>query len=97
MKWKTCFRVFGILLVMISHTAEGQGVDSARKDSTGMGGMSGMDDMSGMESKRDSLEAASGRTIVPMMKSPMMPGLRSADARSRCTRSTAKHRVRGSV
>lgn len=77
MRWKSCFRILVLLLVMVPHTAEGQGVDSARRDSVGMGGITGMDDMPGMgrASKRDSLEAASGRTIVPMIRSPMMPGL----------------------
>ena len=40
---------------------------------TGMAGMAGMPGMDG--TPVDSTEAPSGRMIVPMMKTPMMPGL----------------------
>jgi suppressor of ftsI len=71
------FTIVLLLLVFVPRAVEAQGVDSARKDSAGMAGMSGMSGMSGMDdaTKGDSLQAASGRTIVPMIKSPMMPGL----------------------
>jgi suppressor of ftsI len=47
-----------------------QGTDSARPDTTGMAGMAGMSNAGG-----DTLEASSGRMIIPMIKNPMMPGL----------------------
>jgi len=67
--------IFVVLLVNVPFTVEGQGVDTARSDSTAMAGMPGMEGMPGMSTMTDTLEASSGRTIVPMIKSPMMPGL----------------------
>jgi suppressor of ftsI len=66
-----------VMLVVIARAAEGQSVDSARSDSAARSGMPGMEGMPGMDEhrKRDTLEAASGRTLVSMIENPMMPGL----------------------
>lgn len=77
MRSKVRFTIVSLLLVTVPRAVEAQGVDSARKDSAGTTGMAGMSGMPGMgdASTGDSLQASSGRTIVPMIKSPMMPGL----------------------
>ncbi len=71
MRWLIPIPIVLVLFAIISRTVEAQGVDSSRKDSTAMAGMPGMGD----SANADSLQAASGRTVVPMIKSPMMPGL----------------------
>ncbi len=71
------------LLSVVSGVAA-QGTDSARggaRDSAGRQSMAGMADMAGMPGMYgpvDTTEAPSGRTIVPMIKSPMIPGLENA-------------------
>ncbi len=66
-------------IALVPAAAGAQAVDSAHRDTLRapeMSGMPGMDNMPGMHAHaRDTLVAASGRTIVPMLKSPMMPGL----------------------
>jgi len=65
-------------IALVPVAAQAQGADTAHRDTlpaAEMPGMPGMGDMPGMHGARDTLEAASGRTIVPMIKSPMMPGL----------------------
>jgi suppressor of ftsI len=57
----------------------GQGTDTARRGADGVTSSAGnMADMAGMSAAGDSVEAPSGRMIVPMIKSPMIPGLEGA-------------------
>ena len=80
---RTAFGVVISLLAAASGLAA-QGHDSARgsaRDSAAgqsMTGMAGMSGMPGMDGPVDSTEAPSGRTIVPMIKNPMIPGLENA-------------------
>jgi suppressor of ftsI len=71
---------YAFLLALATVGTDGvraQGTDSARRNEAS--GMPGMNDMPGMlGSPGDSIEAPSGRTIVPMIKSPMIPGLEGA-------------------
>jgi suppressor of ftsI len=72
-RWQACALTLA-LLGSGSSRVRAQGVDSARQGDAG--GTSGMADMPGMAvSAADSMEAPSGRAIVPMIKSPMIPGL----------------------
>lgn len=71
MRWRVPIPIVLVMFVIVSRVVEAQGVDSSRRDSTAVTGMSGMSD----SANGDSLQAASGRTVVPMIKSPMMPGL----------------------
>lgn len=59
-----------VLLAALSIPADAQGADSSHRDTAGMAGMPGMSNAGA-----DTLEASSGRMIIPMIKSPMMPGL----------------------
>jgi suppressor of ftsI len=62
--------------VVISLLAAASGLAAQRPDSAAGQSMSGMAGMPGMDGTPvDSTEAPSGRMIVPMMKSPMIPGL----------------------
>ena len=70
-----------ISLLTVARVAVAQGTDSARgnaRDSAGSQSMAGMAGMPGMDGPVDTTEAPSGRTIVPMIKSPMIPGLENA-------------------
>lgn len=61
------------------------GAAGARDSAAGqlMAGMSGMAGMPGMDGTPvDSTEAPSGRMIVPMIKTPMIPGSRASVPRS---------------
>ncbi len=76
------------LMTLLAASAQAQGAgggagvagsgthsDSTRGSSASVSG-SAMDEMAGMGAESgDSLEAASGRMILPMMRSPMIPGL----------------------
>jgi len=65
--------VGGLSFVLLSSAVSAQGTDSAGSGMAGMGSMPGMEGM-----PADSMQMQSGRMIVSMIKSPMIPGLEGA-------------------
>src|ERR1700730_14656042 len=67
MQSQVLFGVVALMALAAPTSARAQGTDSARRDTAAMAGMLGM--------PGDTLQAPSGRTIIPMIKQPMLPGL----------------------